>query len=68
MKFETYDNDHQVVKHVMSCDRGGVGHMAWRQPKCTCGWKGDTTHAYDDYQHTSVEEQYREHYYEERNK
>lgn len=62
MKFITKSG----IGHSMSFDSGGQAEMAWRQPKCSCGWKGDTTYAYDDYQHTNIQQQYHEHYHMEK--
>ena len=31
-------------------------------PICSCGWRGRTEYAYNDYQHTNVDEQEKEHH------
>ena len=48
-----------MIEHVVSEVTGdnepqSMGMRAWIQPVCSCGWKGNKVHAYNNWQTTLV--------------
>ena len=49
------------MKHELKRERAGKAEMGSITPTCSCGWRGRTEYAYNDYQHTNVKEQEGDH-------
>jgi hypothetical protein len=45
------------MKHELKRERAGKAEMGSITPTCSCGWRGRTEYAYNDYCHTNVKEQ-----------
>lgn len=48
-------------KHVFSREYAGANEMSSVTPTCSCGWKGRSEYAYNDWQMTNVRDQESEH-------
>lgn len=49
------------MKHELKRERAGKAEMGSITPTCSCGWRGRTEYAYNDYCHTNVKEQEGDH-------
>jgi len=49
------------MKHELKRERAGKAEMGSITPTCSCGWRGRTEYAYNDYCHTNVREQEGDH-------
>lgn len=49
------------TEHHYGCRRGGEYEGAWYQPKCSCGWNGKITYAWEDKPHYYAQDQFEEH-------
>ena len=49
------------MKHELKREHAGKHEMGSITPTCSCGWRGRTEYAYNDYQHTNVKEQEGDH-------
>jgi hypothetical protein len=49
------------MKHELKREHAGKAEMGSITPTCSCGWRGRTEYAYNDYQHTNVKEQEGDH-------
>ncbi len=47
----------EKMKHEISRRRGGQNESGWIQPHCSCGWVGNMHYAYNDYQHSNLNEE-----------
>ena len=54
-------NEEKNVKHELKREHAGKHEMGSITPTCSCGWRGRTEYAYNDYQHTNVKEQEGDH-------
>lgn len=50
-----------MQKHELKREHAGKAEMGSITPTCSCGWRGRTEYAYNDYQHTNVKEQEGDH-------
>jgi hypothetical protein len=49
------------MKHELKRERAGKAEMGSITPTCSCGWRGRTEYAYNDYCNTNVKEQEGDH-------
>ena len=49
------------MKHELKREHAGKAEMGSITPTCSCGWRGRTEYAYNDYCHTNVKEQEGDH-------
>jgi hypothetical protein len=49
------------MKHELKREREGKAEMGSITPTCSCGWRGHTEHAYNDYCYTNIKEQEGDH-------
>lgn len=49
------------MKHELKRERAGKAEMGSITPTCSCGWRGRTEYAYNDYCHTNAKEQEDDH-------
>lgn len=51
-------------KHKLTRNFGGKNELSWKQPICSCGWKGKKHYAYNDYQHSNLKDEENKHIYQ----
>ena len=56
------------MQHEYSRTSEGKNEDTMITPQCSCGWKGRAESVMNDYCYTNAEEQWKEHYYAERDK
>ena len=57
MQLEELRDEGKNMKHELKRERAGKAEMGSITPTCSCGWRGLTEYAYNDYCYTNVREQ-----------
>jgi hypothetical protein len=55
------ETEEKRMRHELKRESAGKAEMGSITPTCSCGWRGHTEYAYNDYQHTNVKEQENDH-------
>lgn len=61
-----------MTEHEITIEKGtepeSMGFRDWRQPVCTCGWKGRKHRNYENYAFTNCNKEGKDHLFEARKK